>query len=359
MALTVSATDTELVKPVNVIFQASFLRQAMPMAPYFLGTKSGELTKNGGSATVKWRRIDALTPSTTALSELTGNASYMQGRSSTALATTDVTATVAKYGEFVILNEEVDVFSFSTQMNEIFIALGIMAGRSANMLQRNVVEDNSTLIYASGTSDGDTDSAITLNSVKNVVNTLIKNSARTFSPAANGSQNVGTAPILKAFWGLTHPDVALDIEGLTGFVGVEQYAGQVAIAEGEFGYLKVAGRGVRFIQSEDASADSGLGAATATTGLRGSTNIDLYTTVIYGQEALGSVGLGKPHTDGIYMAGDELDAIEIIAKDRKAGGTSDPLEEISTIGYKFWHAGAVLNTNWVRGIRSGATSITS
>lgn len=359
MALDISATDTELQKPVNVLFQASFLRQAMPCAPYFLGTKSGELAKHGGSATVKWRRINALTPSTSALSELTGTASYMQGRSSTALGTTDVTATVAKYGEFVILNEEVDVFSFSSQMNEIFIALGIMAGRSANMLQRNVAEDNATLVYASGTSDGDTDSAITLNSIKNVVNTLVKNSARTFSPAANGSQNVGTSPILKSFWGLCHPDVALDIEGLSGFVSKEQYAGQVATMDCEFGYLKVAGYGVRFIQSEDASADSGLGATTGSTGLRGSTNIDLYTTVIYGQEAVGSVGLGKPHTDGIYMAGDELDAIDIIVKDRKAGGTSDPLEEISTIGYKFWHAGSVLNSSWIRGIRSGATSITS
>lgn len=357
MPTPISATDTELQKPVNVIFQASFLKQAMPCAPYFLGTKSGQLSKNGGSATVKWRRINALTPSTTALSELTGNASYMQGRSSTTLGTTDVTATVAKYGEFVILNEEVDVFSFSTQMNEIFIALGIMAGRSANMLQRNIVEDNATLLYASGTSDGDTDSAITLNSIKSVVNRLVKNSARTFSPSANGSQNVGTTPILKSFWGLCHPDVASDIEGLAGFKGVETYAGQVATMSGEFGYLKANGYGVRFVQSEDASLDSGLGAATSSTGLRGSTNIDLYTTVIYGQEALGSVGLGKSHTDGIYMAGDKLDAIDIIPKDRKQGGTSDPLEEISTIGYKFWHAGAVLNSSWVRGIRSGATDI--
>lgn len=359
MAQTISATDTELVKPVNVMFQASFLRQAMPLAPYFVGTKSGELAKQKGTATVKWRRINAITPSTTALSELTTTASYMQGRDSVALSTTDVTATVAKYGQFIILNEEVNAFNFSEQDDEIFKALGIAAGASANRLQRNVVEDNSTLLYSSGTSDGTVDSAITLNGIKKVINTLTKNSATPFTAITTGSQNVGTSPILPAFWGLTHPDVANDICGLTGFKSVETYAGQIAVAPGEFGLIQTAGYAVRFIQSPDASVDLGAGALVASTGLAATstTHIDLYTTVIYGAEALGSVGLGKAFTDGIFMAGDKLDAIEIIIKEAGSGGTSDPYNEISTGAYKIWHAGAVLNANWVRGIRSGATNI--
>lgn len=359
MAQTISATDAELVKPVNVLFQASFLRQAMPLAPYFVGTKSGELTKNRGTATVKWRRINAITPSTTALSELTTTASYMQGRDSVALSTTDVTATVAKYGQFLILNEEVDVFNFSEESNEIFKALGIAAGRSANQLQRNIVEDNATLLYVSGTSDGDVDSKITLNSIKSVVNTLTKNSATPFTAISTGSQSIGTTPVLPAYWGLCHPDVAQDIIALSGFKSVETYAGQVAVAPGEFGMIQSAGYGVRFIQSPDAGVDAESGAAISSTGLIGITNIDLYTTVIYGMEALGSVGLGKAHTDGIFMAGDKLEAIELIVKEKGAGGTSDPYNEISTAAYKFWHAGAVLNTAWVRGIRSGATDISA
>lgn len=362
MALTVSATNVELPKPVNVIFQQTLLRNARVRAPYFAGTQAGELSKNRGSATMSWRRINNLTPATSALSELQGEASYMQGRSAAALSVTAVTATVSKYGNFVILNEEADVFNFNGQTDKIVEVLGINAGQSLNRLQRDIAEDNLTLVYAGGAaSDGAVSSAITLNAIKSVVNTLDKNSATTFTPMTNGSTNVGTTPILPAYWGLTHPDVAIDIAGLSGFKSVETYAGQTATVMGEFGTLTVAGKAVRFISSEDAGVDADSGAAVGSTGLISTTAslIDLYTTVIYGQDCLGSVGLGQMYPDGIYQAGDNLGPVELITKGFGSGGTSDPYNEIMTMAWKAWHTGAVLNSAWGRGIRSGATSISS
>src|SRR3954469_11734123 len=100
MALTISATDVEVQKPVNAVFEQQFLRRAQQNCPYFAGTVPGSLMKQGGSATIKWRRIEQLTPSTTALSELTTTATYMMGRSADVPSFTDVTATVAKYGQF-------------------------------------------------------------------------------------------------------------------------------------------------------------------------------------------------------------------------------------------------------------------
>jgi len=292
MALTVSATNTELKKPVNVIFQQTLLRNAKVRAPYFLGTVPGELDEKRGSATVSWRRIDNLSAATSALSELQGEASYMQGRSSAALATTDTTATVSKYGNFVILNEEADLFNFNGQMDKIMEVMGINAGQSLNQLQRNITEDNLTAVrVGSAASDGAITSKITLGSIKSVINTLDKNSARTFTPMSTGSTNIGSTPILPAFWGLTHPDVAVDITALAGFKSVETYAGQVATTMGEFGTLTVAGKAVRFISSEDASIDADAGGTKGTTGLQGTSDVDLYTTCIYGQDAIGSVDL--------------------------------------------------------------------
>jgi len=358
MALTISATDAELPKPVNVVFQQTLLRNAKVRAPYFLGTNPGELEKKRGSATVSWRRIENLSASTTALSELTGAASYMQGRDSAALSVSNVTATVSKYGNFVILNEEADVFNFNGQTDKIVEVLGINAGQSLNQLQRNIAEDNLTLIQASGdTSDGTTDSAITLNDIKKVINTLDTNSAITFTPMTTGSTNVGTAPILPAFWGITHPDVAVDIAGLSGFKGVETYAGQTNTVMGEFGTLSVAGKAVRFISTEDASVDADAGATLGSTGLNGTSSVDLYTTVIYGQDCIGSVGFGQTFPDGTFMAGDDLGPVELIVKGLGSGGSSDPYDEIMTMAWKAWHTGAVLNSNWGRGIRSGATSL--
>jgi N4-gp56 family major capsid protein len=359
MTMTISATDTELRKPVNVMFQQQLLRNARQRAPYFAGTVKGSIQKNGGTATVKWRRIENITPTTTALAELTGVASYGQGRTATPASFTDVVATVSKYGQYYILNEEADVFNFNGQTAKLVETLSISAGRSLNQLQRNVGEDNATLVRVGNVaSDGLVGLAINLASIRKVVNTLDKNSAMTFTPMSTGSANTGTTPVLPAFWGLTHPDVAVDIAGLTGFKSVETYAGQVDTVMGEFGTITVAGQAVRFISSEDAGRDPSAGAPTGTTGLNfTSSNVDLYTTLIYGQDAIGSVGLGQEHTDGIYRAGDSQSAVELIVKGLGSGGTSDPYNEVMTLAWKAWHAGAILNPAWVRGIRSGATAL--
>jgi len=358
MALTVSATDTELPKPVNVVFQQTLLRNAKVRAPYFMGTEAGELDKKRGTATVSWRRIENISASTTAITELTGNASYMQGRTPAALSVTAYVATVAKYGNFVILNEEADVFNFNGQTDKIVEVLGINAGQSFNQLQRNVGEDNSTLVYANNVaSDGVVDKAVDLTNIKSVVNTLDKNSAMTFSPMSTGSTNIGTTPILPAYWAICHPDVAVDVTGLSGFKSVETYAGQVATPMGEFGTITVAGKALRFISSEDASVDADAGATIGATGLNGTSSVDLYTILVYGRDAIGSVGFGETLPDGSFMAGDELGAIELITKGLGSGGTSDPYNEIMTMAWKGWHAGKITNPNWVRGIRCGATAL--
>lgn len=360
MAAVISATNAEVTLPLNAVFQQTFLRQATPLAPYFAGTKPASLNKQGGSNTVKWRRVDAITPSTSSLSEQTGNATYFGGRDAVAVANTDVTAAVSKYGQIVALTEEVEHFSPARQIDEIVKAVGITAGRSLNMLQRNVAEDNLTKVYAGGVaSTGAVVSKITAASIHSVVNTLNRQTAIPFTPMSNGSTNIGTTPILPGYWGLTHPDVAYDIQQLPGFKSVETYAGQVRTANGEFGLIQSAGYSVRFIMSSDATVDADAGGTKGSTGLRGTSDVDIYTTCIYGMEAIGSVGLGKTHGDGIYTASaEELpNSVELIIKGFDSAGTADPLNEIKTIAYKFWHGGAVLNANWGRAIISGASAL--
>lgn len=358
MALTISASDTELPAPLNAVFQQTLLRNAKTRAPYFIGTMPAELSKHRGSFQASFRRIGNLTAATTALSEQQATAAYMGGRDAAALSVTAVNATVSKYGNFVILNEEVDLVNYPGQFDKILEIVAINAGQTLNVLQRNIGEDNATLIRVGGAaSDGAVNSAITLNSIKHAVNTIDKNSALTFTPMTTGSVNIGTQPILNAYWGICHPDVSLDIVGLTGFKSVETYAGQVATAMGEFGTITVAGNAVRFISSEDAGLDAGAGASGAGSAdlmTTASDDADLYTTLIYGQDAIGSIGFGEAHTDGVYRSGDALEAVDVIVKMPGGTGTSDPYNEITTVAWKAWHTGAVLNAGWVRGIRSAA-----
>lgn len=361
MAQTVTATDTELRKPVNAVFQQTFLRRAQQMCPYFIGSMPGQLNEQMGTSTIKWRRIEQETPTTTALAELTGTSSYMQGRDADTPSFTDVLATVSKYGQFYIVNEEVDLFNPNGTTAELVAVLGESAGRSLNQLHRDTLEDNATKRYAQNVaSDAAVDAIVQTNDLKRIINELTKNSARMFTPMSNGSINIGTVPILPGYWGLCHPDVASDVAGLTGFVSVEKYAGQVAIAMGEFGLYAHAGRSLRFIQSEDASVDPNAGNNISTGGLisTSASNVDLYTTVVIGQDAFGSVGLGKRHTDGVYRAGENEGAFEMIFHERGSGGIADPFNEIATLAWKAWYAGAQLNANWSRAYRTGASDLT-
>jgi N4-gp56 family major capsid protein len=361
MAQTITATDVELTKPVNAVFQQTFLRRAQQVCPYFAGSMPGQLNKQQGTSTIKWRRIEQETPSTTALSELTGTASYMQGRDADTPTFTDVTATVSKYGQFYIVNEEVDLYNPNRTTDELVEILGESAGRSLNQLMRDIMEDNSTQRFAGNVASlGAVHAAIVVGDLDRAINELTVLSARTFVPMTTGSQNIGTSALLPSYWAITHPDVAYNISKLTGFVSVQNYAGQTATVTGEFGYYGGAGRGVRFVMSEDASIEAEGGAPLSAADLRSSSNVtSTYTTVIYGQDAFGSVGLGKRHTDGIYRAGDNTGGWEMIFKERGSGGTSDPFNEISTLAWKAFFAGTVLNANWSRAIRSGATNLSN
>lgn len=361
MALSVTDSTSNVTNAINNMYMRTFLTRALPLCPYFAGSVAGELSKNASTATVKWRRLEKLAPSTSALSQVT-TAAYMQGRTPQELTVTDVTATVQKYGEFVILNEEVADFEANPLIDDTMGNLGEIAGQSANRLQRNILEDNLTARYAGNVaSAGAVVSKVTLADIKAVLQTLRTNNARQFTPMTQGSENIGTSPILPAYWGFCHPDMADDIAGLgSSFVSVEQYAGQIATVPGEIGTVKTAGAGVRVIETSEATVDANAGGSLGSTGLNstGGSLIDLYTLVIIGQDCHGSVGFGERHTDGVYRVGEGgLNAIDIKYKPIGSGGTSDPFDEISTLAYKFWHAGAVLNGNFGRAIVAGATNV--
>lgn len=351
-----TTTTTQIAAPVNRVFQTTLLSNAKVRAPYFTGSVAAEQVSHRGSFTAVWRRIENLTATTSALSELSGTESYPM-RTGESLSTTEVTATIAKYGQVLFLTEEVDLVNFDGQTDKLMEILGISAGASLNRLQRNILEDNATLVYADdGSADGDVQSAISKNLVRNVVNVLQRNSAMKFTPETGGSGNLGTSPQRPAYWGLCHVDVEEDIRDLAGFTPVENYTSQTSTVSGEFGSLS----GVRWICSEDASIDTDSGGATSS-GVRSTTgtNVDLYTSVVFGMEAAGSLGFDITHVQEIYKAGDKLPAIEIISHQAGSSGAFDPLNEVNTMSWKARHAGNILNGTWIRGIRTAATDLSA
>lgn len=351
-------TDTAiLTKPVNVMFTRRFLEVAEYQTHYFVGSTPATLAKHGGTFTAMWRRHEHMTPTTTPLSELATTVSFPTRNASTPTIT-DITKAVAKYGDHIVLNEEAEVVNFNGQTAQLVDRLAEQAGRSFNMIQRNEMEDNSTLVLAGGAaSDGAITSALTVATLDSVINTLDRNVAKTFAGMTTGSNATGTTPILRGFWGITHPDVAYDISKLTGFKSVETYAGQVQVMPDEIGFYGNAGKGVRFMSSPDASIDTGAGGNSSGNLRETTASADLYTTVIYGQNATGSLGFGTEIPTEIGRANRPMRAIEVINKGFGSAGAADPLNELATFGWKGWSASKNLNGTWIRGIRSGATAL--
>ncbi len=135
---------------------------------------------------------------------------------------------------------------------------------------------------------------------------------------------------------------------MTGFVAVEQYASQVPTFVGEFGAVG----GVRWCSTEIAPVSSDVATTTAT-GLRGTDTVqhNVYSSFIYGREALGSVGLGAKHAEKIYKGLSQnpgrVPAVMAISHPPGSAGSGDPYNEMGTLAWKAWWAGAVLNQGWV------------
>lgn len=345
-------TTTVIAGPVNVKFQVNLLRNAKAHCPYFLGTNPAEIAEHQGTFTAKWRRIENLTPVTSPLTELTGGLAFPT-RTGVQPTVTDITATVQKFGNFIILNEEVDLVNFNGQTAKLSEVLGINAGQSLNRLQRDVMEDNSTAIAAgTATTATDIDGGFTISENQFVVNALQNEVASKFRPRTEGSRNIGTSPIRRAFWGICHVDTEEDIRSLAGFIPVQDYGSQTSTEEEEFGSLG----GVRFISTSEGSIDlaggfAGTGSATIDGRSQGAARVDLYNTLVYGQDAYGSLGFGVNHVRETYNAGDSLPAVMMIAHPKGSAGAADPLSEVATMGWKSWHTAVVLNSNWGRNVR--------
>jgi N4-gp56 family major capsid protein len=361
MALT---TTTTITTPVDVVFQTTLLRNAKAMCPYFEGTEAATVAEHAGTFTAKWRRIENLSVPSTALTELTGSLAFPT-RTADQPTVTDITATVSKFGNFIYLNEEVDLGNYSGQTDKLMEVLGINAGQALNRQQRNEMEDNSTQLFAGAGATtatavgiGDSDAEISASIVAKAVNDLNNQEALKFAPMSVGSTNIGSSPIRDAYLGFVHVDVEEDLRAIGAFIEAQQYGSHTSLYKGEIGQLG----GVRFISTTEASIDASSGAtvsgtATAHHRSSGSNRTDVYNAVVMGRDAVGSLGFGFEHVKSTYMAGDNMPGVQMISHQRGSAGSADPLNEVSSLGWKSWHAAKILNSNWIRGVKTASNKL--
>jgi N4-gp56 family major capsid protein len=118
--------------------------------------------------------------------------------------------------------------------------------------------------------------------------------------------------------------------------------------------------GVRWCATEIIPISTGAGTTTSAGTIRGATAIlnDVYSSYIYGKEAIGSVGLGKPYGVGSTAGYDpkKPNGVDLVYKPVGTVGT-DLYNEVSSIAWKAWWIAAILNGTWVTKVRSGASKL--
>lgn len=302
---------TQVPAGVAAFYDKNLLMRAVP---YFVHDKFGQAkplpSKN--SETVKFRRYSNLAAATTPLTEGVTPAGSQ-------LAVTDITATVVQYGDFVTLTDKIAMHVEDNVVKEATDILGDQAGLTLDTAWRDAIVPNlanAITVAASeaATVAGDT---ITGASIDKAILTLKKNLAKKFTGIITGSDKVGTSPVRASYMGVVNPDVVYDLESVSGYKNVADYASQGDIQEGEVG----AYRDVRFIETTQGYINANGGAV----------NVDTYHTPIFGKEAYGIVSLrGKGK-------------FETFVKPLGSSGTADPINQRSSVGWKCTTVAKILN----------------
>lgn len=363
MAATLSST-TQVTLPVNFVLMRALLSAARQKLPFLNGTLPGTLDKNKGSATVKWRRIENLSSATTALGEVSGTAAAFLGRNAVQPTITDVTKEMKKYGNLVLTTEELDLYNVNSRNVQLMETLGANAGLSLNLVAEAEFQNATLIRYCTaaaggGANDSAVTSAVQLNDIKWAVNKLNGNSAMLFTPQTNGSSNIGTVPVRQSYYGICHVDTEEDIRGISGFIPVEQYGGYAETMPFEFGAVA----GVRWCSTEIIPVTSAVTGATTSAGsqvLRGlaaNGGFDVYSSYIYGQEAVGTVGLGNQFAATSSEMYDPKNPPGVIPIYHAPGssGIFDPYNEAASLAWKAFFAAKILNANWIVKLRAGAS----
>lgn len=290
--------------------------------------------KQRSGKTMIFRRYESLGLATTALVEGENPAGRTKSK-------TDVSATIAPYGDFIEDSDMVISTQPDPQTTENVELLGQQRGESFDQLYRDLYAGATNIVYQNGSSTVTVSEVISKNALDRGYRMLKSNKAKTFSPMIMASQNVGTGPVMPSYWGLCHEDVAFDLRHVPDFLLVSEYAKSGGAIAGEFGADK---NGIRFLSSPNGYVLAGsTGVTIAATDIQNTGGFaDIYSLFLVGQAAVA----------GIDLAGGNGG---IIRKALGSAGAADPLDMKATVGWKQYDARVILNQSFFLEIQTGAS----
>lgn len=251
------------------------------------------IPKNRGKV-IEFRRYSQLPKLTTPITE----GVTPEGQK---LNVTTVTATVNQYGGYIELSDMLTLTAVDRNLVESTKLLGSQAGRTLDTIVREVLNGGTNVQYA----EGQVAARNLLAGGKTEGNMYL--TVKAIQMAARTLKNANADTIDGYYVAIIHPNVAYDIMRDPEWISASQYAGSMQIFEGEIGRI---GK-VRFVESTEAKIFEKGGAE----------SVDVYSTLVLGANAYGTTEISGG-------------GLEMIIKQLGSGGTSDPLNQRATTGWK-------------------------
>lgn len=280
-------TSTGLTPGMQTYYNRELLRTFEPNLVHLQFGENYRMPMNSG-ITMNMRKMIPVAAKTTALEE--GNPG--DGKM---LAEVAVTTTIQQFGDYARCSDWLDMVHLDENITRRVQRFGDAGARSVDALVRDELATCTNVIYAGGkTARAQLTAADKLTSLelRKAVRTLKKNLAEKF----NGY-----------YVAIVGPDTVYDLQEDDAWVKVSEYQDKENIYTGEVGRLF----GIRFVESTEAKIFEGAGASSA----------DVASVIVLGRYAYGLTSLkgNKPR---------------VVVKTAGSAGTADPLDQISTVGWK-------------------------
>lgn len=318
---TTATTGNDLSAENKTFYDKVLIQEAGPALVHDQFAQKRNIPKNGGK-TIEFRKLIPLAKAMTPLVEgLTPSGNRLN--------VTNITATVAQYGDFIVQSDLLELTAIDNTIVEATRLLGKQAGLTLDTITRDAMQATTNASFAdkivatvptavTSRSGLDVTAKITVDSVLRVVTKLRAQNA----PTINGK-----------YVAIVHPYVAYDLMRDPEFIEWHKYAQPGELYQGEIGEIG----GVRFVQSTEAKIYRDttcplIDSTGSTTDV--SNRYAVFGTLIFGADAYATTEV----TGG---------GLETIVKQKGSAGTADPLNQRSSVGWKALKVSELLVPNYI------------
>jgi N4-gp56 family major capsid protein len=289
---------------------------------WYKTAKVHPVSKGSNSKTVIFRGFNrlslALTPLTEGITPAGQNLTMNQ-----------VTAVLSQYGDFTVITDIAEFLYDRSMIKDASDVLGIQASETMDTVIMNVVAAGTNVVYG----DGSVNARSSVTSSMKLTSTLVTRAVRFLE--RNNVEKFGPMPMIgDGYACVLHPDVAYDLRNDSNWISAVNYSSPTPsnpdrgdLFTGELGYWQ----GARVVATTMSPVFAG----------QGSGSINVYGVLIYGK--------------GAYAVSEFSGGLKTYIHTGGVQDTSDPLEQRSTVGWKWEGVAAILDNNRLVRLEVAAT----